>query len=43
MASYTGNEGDNPFTGVCLQADLSGGSFEADLVVTLSATADTAG
>ena len=45
MASYTGNEGTNPFTGVCVQADLSGagGSFEVDLVVTLGATADTAG
>ena len=45
MASYTGNEGDDSFTGVCVQADLSGadGSFEVDLVVTLGATADTAG
>ena len=45
MASYTGNEGNNLFTGVCVRADLSGagGSFEAHLVVTLGATADTAG
>ena len=45
MASYTGNEGDSTFTGVCVRADLSGagGSFEADLVVTLGATPGTAG
>ena len=45
MTSYTGNEGDDPFTGVCVRADLSGadGSFEADLVVTLGTTPGSAG
>ena len=45
MATYTGTEGDPTFGDVCAVAMLSGagGSFEADLVVTLGTSDGSAG
>ena len=45
MATYTGTEGDPAFGDVCAVAMLSGagGSFEADLVVTLGTSDGSAG